>query len=71
MADNISGFSYEIIFLDNAVLIAREGFDIPIEATDYPERDEDKARNKAHDWAEHNLERYGADDYELTLVNVY
>jgi len=71
MADNISGFTYEIIFLDNAVLIAREGFDIRIKATDYPERDEDKARNKAHDWAERNLERYGADDYELTLVNVY
>ena len=71
MTDNVSGFSYEIIFLDNAVLVAKEGFDTRIKATDYPERDEDKARDKAHDWAERNLELYGADDYELTLVDAY
>ncbi len=68
---DMSGFFYEIIFLDNAVLVAKEGLDVRVEATDYPEGDEDKARDKAHDWAERELDNYGADDYELTLVNAY
>jgi len=71
MSDNVSGFSYEIVFMDNAVLVAKEGFDTRVNATDNPERDEDKARNKAHDWAERNLDIYGADDYDITLVNAY
>ncbi len=71
MNDNVSGFSYEIVFMDNAVLVAKEGFDTRVKATEHPERDEDKARDKAHAWAERNLDIYGADDYDITLVNAY
>ena len=68
---NISGFSFKVVFLCDEEFLDNDGVEIQLEETDDPEDDRDEAFSRAWTWAESNLDKYGADDYEVTLENAY
>jgi len=68
---NITGYEFLITFVDGAEILTEEGKTIELEDSDYPEGDQDKSHAMVDEYAEKTMDEYGADDYEIKLVNVY
>jgi hypothetical protein len=68
----VSGFAFNVKFLDeDGYVIDTETTDVEIEKSTDPEQDRDEAYSRADTWAEESLELYGADDFEISLLNAY
>jgi hypothetical protein len=71
---NVCGFTYRIAFLSDECFVDSYFFDAVVEGVEGEDDREDLepiARDLAYVYAEKNLKDYGADDYEVNLVNAY
>ncbi len=68
----ISEFEFKVLFLDeDERILDKDKITIRVTVTEDSEEDRDNAYSQGDDWATEQLDEYGADSFEISLIDAH